>query len=63
MNNKLLKKIIELSNKNIPFSIKDRVDEPLSLYAATKSLYLQDRSKKIKNTSSSDDDNWGDLDK
>ena len=24
------------SNKNIPFSIKDRVDEPLSLYAATK---------------------------
>ena len=35
----------------------------IDLYAATKSLYLQDRSKKIKNTSSSDDDNWGDLDK
>tara|TARA_Y100001958_G_C21195243_1_gene522740 strand:- start:494 stop:1246 length:753 start_codon:yes stop_codon:yes gene_type:complete len=35
----------------------------IDLYAATKSLYLQDRSKKIKNTSSSDDDAWGDLDK
>ena len=31
--------------------------------AATKSLYLQDRSKKIKNKSSADDDSWGDLDK
>ena len=35
----------------------------IDLYAATKSLYLQDRSKKIKNASSSDDDSWGDLDK
>ena len=35
----------------------------IDLYAATKSLYLQDRSKKIKNTSSTDDDAWGDLDK
>ena len=35
----------------------------IDLYAATKSLYLQDRSKKIKNTSSADDDSWGDLDK
>ena len=35
----------------------------IDLYAATKSLYLQDRSKKIKNTSSSDDESWGDLDK
>ena len=35
----------------------------IDLYAATKSLYLQDRSKKIKNKSSSDDDAWGDLDK
>ncbi len=35
----------------------------IDLYAATKSLYLQDRSKKIKNTSSSEDDAWGDLDK
>ena len=35
----------------------------IDLYAATKSLYLQDRSKKINNTSSSDDDAWGDLDK
>lgn len=35
----------------------------IDLYAATKSLYLQDRSKKIKNTSSADDDSWGELDK
>ena len=35
----------------------------IDLYAATKSLYLLDRDKKIKNTSSSDDDSWGDLDK
>ena len=35
----------------------------IDLYAATKSLYLQDRTKKIKNKSSSDDDSWGDLDK
>ena len=36
----------------------------IDLYAATKSLYLQDRSKKITNSSSSDDDDaWGDLDK
>ena len=35
----------------------------IDLYAATKSLYLQDRSKKIKNKSSSDDDSWGELDK
>ena len=34
----------------------------LDLYAATKSLYLQNRDKKIKNTSESDDD-WGNLDK
>ena len=35
----------------------------IDLYAATKSLYLQDRSKKIQNKSSSEDDSWGDLDK
>jgi len=35
----------------------------IDLYAATKSLYLQNRDKKIKNSSDSDDDDWGDLDK
>ena len=35
----------------------------IDLYAATKSLYLQNRSKKIKNSSGTDDDAWGDLDK
>ena len=35
----------------------------MDLYAATKSLYLQNRDKKIKNSSDSDDDDWGNLDK
>ena len=35
----------------------------IDLYAATKSLYLQNRSKKIKNETGTDDDAWGDLDK
>ncbi len=35
----------------------------IDLYAATKSLYLQNRDKKIKNSSDSDDDDWGNLDK
>jgi len=35
----------------------------LDLYAATKSLYLQNRDKKINNSSDSDDDDWGNLDK
>ena len=35
----------------------------IDLYAATKSLYLQSRTKKIKNNSGSDEDAWGDLDK
>ncbi len=35
----------------------------IDIYAATKSLYLQDRTKKIKNKVSSDDDSWGELDK
>ena len=35
----------------------------IDLYAATKSLYLQNREKKIKNSSESDDDDWGNLDK
>ena len=36
----------------------------LDMYAALKSLYLQNRSKKISNTfSSEDDDEWGELNK
>ena len=35
----------------------------IDLYAATKSLYLQDRNKKIKNSADSDEDDWGNLDK
>lgn len=35
----------------------------IDIYAATKSLYLQDRSKKIKNKVRSEDDSWGELDK
>ena len=35
----------------------------IDLYAATKSLYLQDRDKKIKNSADSNEDDWGNLDK
>ena len=34
----------------------------IDLYAATKSLYLQNRQKKINNSSESNDDDWGNLD-
>jgi phospholipid-binding lipoprotein MlaA len=35
----------------------------LDLYSSFKSVYLQDRENKIKNSSSSSDDDWGSLDK
>ena len=35
----------------------------LDLYASFKSLYLQDREKKINNSPESTDDDWGNLDK
>ena len=35
----------------------------IDLYAATKSLYLQNRSKKIQNSKTSDEESWGELDK
>ena len=35
----------------------------LDMYAAVKSLYLQNRAKKIGNSDSSEDDDWGDLNK
>ena len=35
----------------------------LDLYSSMKSIYLQDRENKINNDSSSDDDDWGNLDK
>jgi phospholipid-binding lipoprotein MlaA len=34
----------------------------LDLYSSFKSIYLQDREKKINNTSDSSDDDWGNLD-
>ena len=34
-------------------------ENSIDLYAATKSLYIQDRTKKIKNKESSDDDFLG----
>ena len=35
----------------------------IDLYAATKSLFLQDRLKKIQNSKTSDEESWGELDK
>ena len=34
----------------------------IDLYAATKSLYLQNRKNKINNNSGEDADDWGNLD-
>ena len=34
----------------------------IDLYSSYKSIYLQDRENKVKNTTSNDDD-WGNLDK
>ena len=44
-------------------SIESLEKNSIDLYAATKSLYLQNRDKKINNSSDSDDDDWGNLDK
>tara|TARA_B100001093_G_C26817905_1_gene1010596 strand:+ start:937 stop:1674 length:738 start_codon:yes stop_codon:yes gene_type:complete len=35
----------------------------MDLYSSMKSIFLQDREKKIKNSSDSGDDDWGNLDK
>jgi phospholipid-binding lipoprotein MlaA len=35
----------------------------LDMYSAMKSVYLQDRDKKIRNSSEIDDEEWGNLDK
>ena len=44
--------------KNFDSLEKNSID----LYASMKSIYLQDREKKIKNSSDSGDDSWGNLD-
>ena len=35
----------------------------LDMYSSMKSIYLQDRERKINNSSSSNDADWGNLDK
>ena len=47
------------NDKNIENLKKNSID----LYAATKSLYLQNKKNKIKNTNQNDEDDWGNLDK
>ena len=46
------------NDKNFESLKKNSID----LYSATKSLYLQNKLKKINNSSSSDDEDWGNLD-
>lgn len=45
--------------KNFDSLEKNSID----LYSSMKSIYLQDREKKINNSTDSDDDDWGNLDK
>ena len=47
------------NDKNFESLEKNSID----LYAATKSLYLQNKLKKIKNSEGAQDDDWGDLEK
>ena len=47
----------------VPDNFESLEKNSIDLYAATKSLYLQNRDKKINNSSDSDDDDWGNLDK
>ncbi len=46
------------NDKNFESLKKNSID----LYSSTKSLYLQNKSKKIKNSETSDDEDWGNLD-
>ena len=50
---------INLQEPNIESLKKNSVD----LYSAQKSLYLQNQKKKINNSDSSEDDDWGNLEK
>ena len=45
------------NDKNFKSLEKNSID----LYSATKSLYLQNKKKKIKNSNETQEDDWGDL--
>ena len=44
--------------KNFDSLEKNSID----MYSSMKSIYLQDRERKIKNSSNSNDEDWGNLD-
>jgi len=43
-------------------NLKSLEKNSIDLYSSLKSIYLQDRENKIKNSSNEDEDNWGNLD-
>ena len=43
-------------------NIKSLKENSIDLYSATKSIYLQNKLKKIKNSDTVEDDEWGNLD-
>ena len=47
------------NDRNIESLKKNSID----LYAATKSLYLQNKKNKIENSTGNEEDGWGNLDK
>ena len=53
---------IDFRGDNMP-NFESLEKNSIDIYAATKSLYLQNRGKKIKNSTDSNEDDWGDLDK
>ena len=60
--NKFFPFLVPVGSKNLE-SFDSLEKTSIDFYATVRSLYLQDRTKKIKNKSSSDDDTWGELDK
>ena len=54
----------ELRSKPIPEkNIKSLKENSIDLYSSTKSIYLQNKERKIKNSDVVEDDDWGNLDK
>ena len=59
-----LKNIKKRDKFTIIYRNKNNLEKnSIDMYSSMKSIYLQDREKKIKNTSDSGDDDWGNLDK
>ena len=63
-NQRISKETIQvLGNIDLSKNFDSIEKNSMDLYSSMKSIFLQDREKKIKNSSDSGDDDWGNLDK